>query len=68
LGPWRASQFARRAASSSTCIFGVNASSLAVLAKSKSSVVGEPMIPLVYEWLVDLFEERQTSMIPAPHV
>jgi hypothetical protein len=39
-----------------------------MLAKPKSSIVTEPMIPLVDEWLVDLIEERQTSVIPAPYV
>ena len=47
---------------------GVTRSSLCVLAKAKSLVVAEPMIPLVDEWLVDLLEERQASVVPASYV
>ena len=46
----------------------VTGSSLRVLAKAKSSFVAEPMIPLVDKRLVDLLEERKTSMIPTSYV
>ncbi len=68
LGPWRASQFARRAASSNTSIFEGIRSSLLVLAKSNSTVIAEPMIPLVNERLVDLLKEGQSAVIPPPYV
>jgi hypothetical protein len=44
---------------------GVIRSSLNVLAKAKSLVVAEPMIPLVDQRLVDLLEQRHTPVIPA---
>jgi hypothetical protein len=44
---------------------GVIRSSLNVLAKAKSLVVAEQMIPLVDQRLVDLLEQRHTPVIPA---
>ena len=39
-----------------------------LFAKTKSAVVAEPMIPLVDEPLVDLFEQHKTAVISAPYV
>ena len=47
---------------------GVIDSSFRVLAKAKSLVVAEPMIPLVYKRLVELLEKRETSMISTSYI
>jgi hypothetical protein len=66
-GPWRASQFARRAASSNISSFFRCSSSL-VLAKAESPVVRIPMIALVHDGLVDSRQEVQPAVKPASHV
>jgi len=51
-----------------TLSFGGAGSSFLMLAKAKSSIVTEPVIPLVDQTFVDLLEKSKTSVIPAPHV
>ena len=39
-----------------------------VVDKAESSLITEPMIPLVYKWFVDLAKEPQTPFKPAPYI
>ena len=43
-------------------------SSFLALAKSQTSFVAVPMIPLVDEWLVHLLQKHQAAMITTPYV
>jgi len=39
-----------------------------VVDKAESSLITEPMIPLVHKWFVDLRKKEQTPFEPTPYV
>lgn len=41
---------------------------LVVVDKAESSLITEPMIPLVHKWFVDLLKKEQTPFEPPPYV
>ena len=67
LGPCRASQVARRAASSRASSSSFDSSSM-MLSKPQASVIAVPMIPLVNERLEDLVKQGQAPMKSTSHV
>lgn len=68
VGPYNASHVARRAASRSAWSLGEGCSLFVLVDKSETSVVAEPMIPLVHRGRIDLPKKRNASVKPSSHV